>query len=162
MAEEPTRDRSRIRSVVMGAALGLVLGILVSVTAGVPFAPEVGLLLGGLVGWSRQPDYVASPPPFRKRSANSLRPSQAQWARRGERQPDQASSPPAPALPPTRQRLTRAGDSPHGAYRDRTGDLRLAKPRERDDDRRRLTRGGDETRMGAGDQPNLLLETSRT
>jgi hypothetical protein len=51
MAEETTRDRSRIRSVVMGAALGLVLGILVSVTAGVPFAPEVGLLLGGLVGW---------------------------------------------------------------------------------------------------------------
>ena len=51
MAEEPTRDRSRIRSVVMGAALGLVLGILDSVTAGVPFAPEVGLLLGGLVGW---------------------------------------------------------------------------------------------------------------
>jgi len=51
MAEEPTRDRGRMRSVVMGAALGLVLGILVSVTAGVPFAPEVGLLLGGLVGW---------------------------------------------------------------------------------------------------------------
>jgi len=38
-------------SVVMGAALGLALGILVSVTAGVPFAPEVGFLLGGLVGW---------------------------------------------------------------------------------------------------------------
>jgi hypothetical protein len=40
-----------MRLVVMGAALGLLLGILVSVTAGVPFAPEVGLLLGGLVGW---------------------------------------------------------------------------------------------------------------
>jgi hypothetical protein len=40
-----------MRWVIMGAALGLVLGILVSVTAGVPFAPEVGLLLGGLVGW---------------------------------------------------------------------------------------------------------------
>jgi phage terminase large subunit-like protein len=36
----------RLLSVVMGAALGLALGILVSVTAGVPFAPEVGLLLG--------------------------------------------------------------------------------------------------------------------
>ena len=40
-----------MRPVIMGAALGLLLGILVSVTAGVPFAPEVGLLLGGLVGW---------------------------------------------------------------------------------------------------------------
>jgi hypothetical protein len=38
-------------SVVMGAALGLVLGVLVSVTIGVPFAPEGGLLLGGLFGW---------------------------------------------------------------------------------------------------------------
>jgi hypothetical protein len=51
MAEGTTRDRGRMRSVVIGAALGLLLGILVSVTAGVPFAPEVGLLLGGLVGW---------------------------------------------------------------------------------------------------------------
>ena len=51
MAEGTTRDRRRMGSVVMGAALGLVLGILVSVTAGVPFAPEIGLLLGGLVGW---------------------------------------------------------------------------------------------------------------
>ena len=40
-----------MRPVIMGAALGLLLGILVSVTDGVPFAPEVGLLLGGLVGW---------------------------------------------------------------------------------------------------------------
>jgi hypothetical protein len=51
MAEGTTRNRGRMRSVVMGAALGLVLGILVSVTAGIPFAPEGGLLLGGLVGW---------------------------------------------------------------------------------------------------------------
>jgi hypothetical protein len=51
MAEGTTRDRRRIGSIVMGAALALLLGILVSVTAGVPFAPEVGLLLGGLVGW---------------------------------------------------------------------------------------------------------------
>ena len=36
-----------------------------------------------------------------------------------------------------------------GAYRDRTGDLRLAKPRGPDDDRRRVTTTGDETRMGA-------------
>jgi hypothetical protein len=51
MAERTTRNRRRMMSVVMGAALGLVLGILVSVTAGVPFAPEAGLLLGGLFGW---------------------------------------------------------------------------------------------------------------
>jgi uncharacterized protein YqgC (DUF456 family) len=51
MAEGTTRDWGRMRWVSMGAAAGLVLGILVSVTAGVPFAPEGGLLLGGLVGW---------------------------------------------------------------------------------------------------------------
>jgi hypothetical protein len=51
MAERTTRNRRRMTWVVMGAALGLVLGILVSVTVGVPFAPESGLLLGGLVGW---------------------------------------------------------------------------------------------------------------
>ena len=36
---------------VVGAVLGLALGILVSATTDVPFAPEVGLLLGALVGW---------------------------------------------------------------------------------------------------------------
>jgi ElaB/YqjD/DUF883 family membrane-anchored ribosome-binding protein len=36
---------------VVGAVIGLVLGILVSVTTDVPFAPEVGLVLGALVGW---------------------------------------------------------------------------------------------------------------
>jgi hypothetical protein len=36
---------------VVGALIGLALGILVSVTADVPFAPEVGLLLGALAGW---------------------------------------------------------------------------------------------------------------
>jgi cobalamin synthase len=36
---------------VIGAVVGLALGILVSVTADIPFAPEVGLVLGGLVGW---------------------------------------------------------------------------------------------------------------
>jgi hypothetical protein len=40
-----------MRPVVMGAAIGLLLGILVSVTTDVPFAPEIGLLLGGLIGW---------------------------------------------------------------------------------------------------------------
>jgi len=36
---------------VIGAVVGLALGILVSVTTDVPFAPEVGLVLGALVGW---------------------------------------------------------------------------------------------------------------
>ena len=35
----------------MGAVIGLALGILVSVTTDVPFAPEVGLALGALLGW---------------------------------------------------------------------------------------------------------------
>ena len=35
----------------VGAVTGLVLGILLGVTTDVPFAPEAGLVLGGLVGW---------------------------------------------------------------------------------------------------------------
>ena len=41
----------RIWLVVLGAAVGVALGILVSVTTDVPFAPEIGLLLGALVAW---------------------------------------------------------------------------------------------------------------
>src|SRR3954464_8940800 len=51
MADGSTADRGRLRSVVLGAAVGLALGIVVSVLTDVPLAPEVGLLLGGLVGW---------------------------------------------------------------------------------------------------------------
>jgi hypothetical protein len=51
MADGTTRGRRRIWAVVLGAAVGVALGILVSVTTDVPFAPEIGLLLGGLVGW---------------------------------------------------------------------------------------------------------------
>ena len=36
---------------VVGAVIGLALGALVSVTTDVPLAPEVGLVLGALVGW---------------------------------------------------------------------------------------------------------------
>jgi F0F1-type ATP synthase assembly protein I len=36
---------------VVGAVIGLALGILASTTTDVPFAPEVGLVLGALVGW---------------------------------------------------------------------------------------------------------------
>ena len=38
----------------IGAMVGLALGILVSVTTDLPLAPEVGLLLGVLVGWLSQ------------------------------------------------------------------------------------------------------------
>ena len=38
-------------AIALGAVLGLALGIVVSVTTEVPFAPEVGLVLGALVGW---------------------------------------------------------------------------------------------------------------
>jgi hypothetical protein len=51
MADGTSRDRRRIWAVVLGAAVGVALGILVSVTTDLHFAPEAGLLLGGLVGW---------------------------------------------------------------------------------------------------------------
>jgi uncharacterized membrane protein len=35
----------------IGAVTGLALGVLVSVTTDVPLAPEVGLVLGAVVGW---------------------------------------------------------------------------------------------------------------
>jgi hypothetical protein len=38
-------------TIAIGAVVGLALGILVSVTTEVPFAPEIGLVLGALVGW---------------------------------------------------------------------------------------------------------------
>ena len=38
-------------AIALGAVLGLALGVVVSVTTEVPFAPEVGLVLGALVGW---------------------------------------------------------------------------------------------------------------
>jgi hypothetical protein len=36
--------------------LGLALGIVLSVTTGAPFAPEVGLALGALLGWLARRD----------------------------------------------------------------------------------------------------------
>ncbi len=35
----------------VGAVLGLALGVVVSLTTDVPVAPEVGLVLGALLGW---------------------------------------------------------------------------------------------------------------
>ena len=38
-------------AIALGAVLGLALGIRVSVSTDIPLAPEVGLILGALVGW---------------------------------------------------------------------------------------------------------------
>jgi len=38
-------------AIAVAATAGLVLGILVSLTTDVPLAPEIGLVLGALVGW---------------------------------------------------------------------------------------------------------------
>jgi hypothetical protein len=38
-------------AIAVGAVTGLALGILISVTTDIPLAPEVGLVLGALVGW---------------------------------------------------------------------------------------------------------------
>jgi hypothetical protein len=51
MAGGANRERRRIWFAVLGALVGVAVGILVSVTTDIPLAPEVGLLLGALVGW---------------------------------------------------------------------------------------------------------------
>jgi len=51
MTDDGPPNRGRTWSVLTGAAVGVAIGILVSVTTGVPFAPEAGLLLGALGGW---------------------------------------------------------------------------------------------------------------
>jgi hypothetical protein len=38
-------------AIAFGAFVGLVLGILVAIGTDLPLAPEVGLVLGALVGW---------------------------------------------------------------------------------------------------------------
>jgi hypothetical protein len=38
-------------AIAIGAVAGLVAGILVSVATDLPFAPEVGLAIGALLGW---------------------------------------------------------------------------------------------------------------
>ena len=43
-------------AIALGAVTGLALGIVVSLTADVPLAPEVGLLLGALAGWLARRD----------------------------------------------------------------------------------------------------------
>jgi hypothetical protein len=41
-------------AIAIGAVVGLALGILVSVATDIPLAPEIGLVLGALVGWLSQ------------------------------------------------------------------------------------------------------------
>jgi hypothetical protein len=43
-------------AILVGAVTGLALGIVISVTTDLPLAPEVGLLLGALVGWLARRD----------------------------------------------------------------------------------------------------------
>jgi hypothetical protein len=43
-------------AIVVGAVTGLALGIVISVTTDIPLAPEVGLVLGALVGWLSRRD----------------------------------------------------------------------------------------------------------
>jgi hypothetical protein len=45
------RERSRKQLAIVGAVIGVAVGIAVSVTTDIPLAPEVGLLLGAVVGW---------------------------------------------------------------------------------------------------------------
>jgi uncharacterized membrane protein (Fun14 family) len=42
----------------LGALLGLAIGIAVSVASDVPLAPEAGLVVGALVGWSSRRNRV--------------------------------------------------------------------------------------------------------
>jgi hypothetical protein len=51
MVERDGGDRRRLWFPAAGAAVGVAAGILVSVATDVPFAPEVGLVVGALLGW---------------------------------------------------------------------------------------------------------------
>jgi len=38
--------------VAVGAVIGLLLGVVVSLATDIPFAPEAGLVIGGLIAWA--------------------------------------------------------------------------------------------------------------
>jgi hypothetical protein len=42
-------------AIALSAAIGLVVGILVSIATDLPLMPELGLVLGGLLGWRLRP-----------------------------------------------------------------------------------------------------------
>jgi hypothetical protein len=53
MAEDAKGDRRALWIfLTVGAVVGLCLGILVSLTTDVPFAPEIGIVIGLVAGWS--------------------------------------------------------------------------------------------------------------
>ena len=69
-------------AIALGALAGLALGVLVGLTTDVPLAPELGLLLGGAVGWlSRRPARPARAP--RARCAGWDRPAMNSADREG-------------------------------------------------------------------------------
>lgn len=43
-------------TVALGGVIGLAIGILVSLTTDIPLAPEVGVVLGALIGWLSRRD----------------------------------------------------------------------------------------------------------
>ena len=47
-------------AIAFGAVIGLALGILVSLATDLPLAPEVGLVLGALIGWRLAPGRARS------------------------------------------------------------------------------------------------------
>jgi hypothetical protein len=49
---DENRGTSVAVAVGIGAAIGLVLGIVVGLATDLPFAPEAGLVAGGLIAWA--------------------------------------------------------------------------------------------------------------
>jgi large-conductance mechanosensitive channel len=56
---------SVVVAIALGAVIGLALGLLVSATTEVPLAPEVGAVLGGLIGWLSVRNRALGPPRVR-------------------------------------------------------------------------------------------------
>jgi hypothetical protein len=49
---DENRGTSVAVAVAVGALIGLVAGIVVSLATSLPFAPEAGLVIGGLIAWA--------------------------------------------------------------------------------------------------------------